>query len=159
MKYSRTAMIYIDNSGRIARTFVSDEEITDEKIMDILGMDYTTSLSMLQIVDTPQPEVIRPIVVVHVGASDGKLYLGYSIDGEWSRFWLLPDHSDRSVVMDIMVSTHQQGKLDRTLDGNPIFNRDIGDLTSVANYDSSGVSFNFDNMSIGIKRRLGFGLV
>lgn len=127
--------------------------------MDILGVPYDTPLSMLQIVDTPKPEVIRPNTVVQVRASSSDLYLGYSIDGKWSHFWLIPKHTEGHLVMDIMLSTYHTGKLAEMLNGNPIFSRDIGDLSPIATCDSSGVSFNFDNMSIGIKRRLGFGFV
>lgn len=121
------------------------------------GVPHKNEIRNLQVVDTPEVEVVPPDIVVYVAENNkGMLYLGYTIEGEWSDYWRLDDETSRSIIMDIMVSCQRIGGLNRTLGKDIRWTANKDMLTPVITYDGKTFSFNVSAMGLATKKLLDF---
>lgn len=155
MKYKRTAIITLAGSKTHGlQTFESDSPLSDERVTKLVKESGVHRAVVIHVYDTPEPEVVRPKIVVQVATDQHRLYLGISTDGKWSPFWKLTTEMGRAIILDFMVNAHNIGKLDHRLDRDTHWLGDISLLTPIITYDGKQIVCDVTAMSDPIKSYL-----
>ncbi len=144
-------------SGLIVRNFVSEEELTDAKIRAIINesVEHKDSVICLRIIDTPEPEEVRPRVIVYLAQGGRSLYLGCKKDSEWSLFWAVDADMSLKSIMGLLVGIQKWGNMDRNTDEHAFWGGEREDLTTIAVHDGEELILYRRKMNYQTKIRLG----